>query len=292
VQDRAAVAALASGPTPPRVVVTAPIRNTLQQGRRVSRDWDGNGTVDKDDIKAAPVNPGDDTNGDPFIATVPTLAQMTAAALNCLANRDQAGANGFFLHVEGGAVDSANHSNQLARAVEEQHAYLDAVQAVVGFVNHDGDDYTWENTLLILTADHETGLLWGPASKTVPFDPLVSQGAGKLPLAHYNSGSHSNSLVPLMALGAGSGDFASLVDGQDAQAASRFGVGCYVDDTDIYTVMAKALGDGHNVVLMIADGSGFNTWRATQMYLYGVPEPATVVLVGVGGTLLKARRQP
>jgi alkaline phosphatase len=48
--------------------------------------------------------------------------------------------------------------------VEEQIDYVKAVEAVVAWIeSHDG----WNDTLLILTADHESGLLWGPDDKLV-----------------------------------------------------------------------------------------------------------------------------
>lgn len=283
-QTREQVRALASGATPQRVLVTAQVRGTLQQGRRVSRDWDANGKIDKEDIKVA------DVCGDPMIETVPTLAEMTRAALNCLTSRDQAGANGFVLNIEGGAVDSAAHSNQLPRMVEEQLAFVEAVQAVVDFVDADGDEYTWENTLLVITSDHDTGLMWGPNSGSANFEPLVAQGPHKAPLTHYNSGGHSNSLVPLMARGAGSERFAALVDGNDPTAAAKWGVGDYVDNTDVYTVMSAAIADGHNVVLMVADGGGFNNWKAAQMY--AAPEPAALSQPDSGGARVTAAPAP
>lgn len=283
IESRGGIQALAVGATPARVVATAQTRETLQQRRGATQDWNGNAVIDSADIKAAPVY------GDPFNASVPTLREMTQAALNCLKNRDQAGSNGFFLHVESGAVDWANHDNQLGRMIEEQTALVEAAEAVVDFIDQDGDDYTWDNTLLILTADHETGLLWGPDSATEPFNPLVSQGQGQLPLARYNSGGHANSLVPVRARGAGSEDFAALVDGYDATAAAKWGVGNYVDNTDLFTVMSNAMADGHNVVLMIGDGAAFNTWTAQEMY--AVPEPAAAVLLGLGGCILAGHRR-
>ncbi len=33
---------------------------------------------------------------------------------------------------------------------------------------------TWDETLVVITADHETGLLWGPDSDKTPFQPLQS----------------------------------------------------------------------------------------------------------------------
>jgi len=216
---------------------------------------------------------------DPFNSNVPSLATMTRAALNVL---DQEPNTGFFLLVEGGAVDWANHHNQLARMIEEHIQFNDAISAVDGYLSADGGAGTagnnWSNTLVVVTADHDCGMLWGADSSSVAFDPLVNRGAGTMPLAKYQSGDHTNSLVPLYAKGPGSELFAGSVDGTDGEMVARFGLwqgfdGRYVDDTDIFAVMKQAYDSGtKNVILMISDGAGFNTWTATTMYQEG-PKP-------------------
>jgi len=173
----------------------------------------------------------------PLNANVPTLTTMTKAALNTLAR----GPNGFFLMVEGGAVDWANHANQSARAIEEQVDFHHAIQAVVDWVEKHSD---WDETLVICTADHETGLVWGKQSGTVAFDPVVDRGKGKVPDLRYHSSSHTNSLVPLVARGAGAEQFAKLVRGVDAVAGKHWGFsGQFVDNTDVFKVMSSALND-------------------------------------------------
>jgi alkaline phosphatase len=58
---------------------------------------------------------------------------------------------------------------------------------------------SWEETLLIVTADHECGNLWGGAT----FVPVGDNGTGNLPTLQYNSHDHTNSLVAVYARGAG-----------------------------------------------------------------------------------------
>jgi alkaline phosphatase len=119
--------------------------------------------------------------------------------------------------------------------VEEQIDFLKAVEAVVAWVESHGG---WSDTLLILTADHESGLLWGPDSAKIAFQPLEDRGPGKLPGMAYNSHGHSNSLVPVYARGAGSERFAALVKGTDEKAAAAWHYsGRYIDNTDIFAVM-------------------------------------------------------
>ncbi len=218
IESKADFEALISGPTPPKVLGTARVAATLQE-KRIRRT-----PLTGDIVPLLDIN-------SPFIPNVPTLATMTKAALNCLDDNP----DGFFLMIEGGAVDWANHANRPRRMIEEQTDFVHAVEAVVAWIRSHGG---WDETLLILTSDHDCGLIWGPGSKMVAFDPIVDRGPGKMPGIVYHSGGHSNSLVPLLARGPGSRRFADLVKGQDKRAAAvwRFS-GRYVDNTDIFTVM-------------------------------------------------------
>ena len=76
----------------------------------------------------------------------PSLAEMTAAAIKALSAKG--GDNGFFLQVEAGRVDHANHAGNLARTVADQKAFADAV-AMADELTDDAD------TLIVVTADHE-----------------------------------------------------------------------------------------------------------------------------------------
>lgn len=214
--------ALATGRTPAKVVGTARVCSTLQQKR-------GFGQTNIDYTKAKGAKPADA----PMIKTVPSLVTMTKAALNCLDDDP----DGFYLMIEGGAVDWANHANQPRRMIEEQADFVRSVEAVVAWIETHGG---WDETLLILTADHDCGLIWGPKSDKTAFDPLVDRGPGKLPGLLYLSGGHSNSLVPLLTRGPGSESFTTLIRGRDPRAAKewRFS-GNYVDNTDIFKVMKR-----------------------------------------------------
>ncbi len=171
--------------------------------------------------------------GAPMNSNVPTLTTMTEAALNVLDENP----DGFALMVEGGAVDWANHGNDLERMIEEEIDFNNSVEAVVNWVQTNSN---WDETLLIVTADHETGHLWGPDGE---FSSLVDNGEGEFPDAMYYSGDHTNALVPLYAQGAGSDLFADLVDGIDAAMVDYYGLdgneydGSYIDNTDVFTVM-------------------------------------------------------
>ena len=74
---------------------------------------------------------------------------MTTLALKSLANR-----NGFFVLIEGGAVDWANHGNNLPRMIEEMIDFNNAVQAVLDWVA--ANDPAWDETLACVTEEQET----------------------------------------------------------------------------------------------------------------------------------------
>ncbi len=199
--------------TPARVCGTAQVHTTLQQGR------------------------AGDTMADPFVVplttSVPTLKQMTKGALNVLDDNKK----GFFLMVEGGAVDWACHANQPGRLIEEQIDFDKAVKAVIKWVNKNSD---WNETLLIVTGDHETGLLWGPGSGVnaegvAVWNPIVNNGEGKLPGMQFNSGDHTNSLIPFFARGATSRQLRIAATGADPVR------GAYLDNTDIAKAIFSAM---------------------------------------------------
>jgi alkaline phosphatase len=202
IQTRAEFQALAEGITPERVCGTAQIEETLQQKRR----------------------PDEAPNYMTFpytiaqVTSVPTLAEMTRGALNVLDNNPQ----GFFIMIEGGAIDWANHENQGGRLIEEMTDYSAAVEAVIQWVENKS---SWDETLLIVTGDHETGYLWGPDSGK--FSPIVNNGACQMPGMVYYSKRHSNSLIPVFAKGNGSERFSALATKRDPVR------GAYLDNTDI-----------------------------------------------------------
>jgi alkaline phosphatase len=208
-QTKAEFEALAAGEaTPARVCGTAQVYSTLQQARG------GNAL-------AVPY-------AVPFNSTVPDLTTMVEGALNVLDNDP----DGFFLMVEGGAVDWASHLNETGRMIEEQTAFNEAVDAVVEWISGRGE---WQETLLVVTADHETGMLWGPgagtAGKTPVFAPIVDGGRGVVPGVSWSGMRHTSQLVPLYAVGIGS----DLLFGH--ATLSDPVRGRYIDNTDLGEVL-------------------------------------------------------
>ncbi len=77
----------------------------------------------------------------------PTLAQMTEKALSLLSGTEE----GFFLLVEGGAMDESAHVSDVMELTRQMLAFDDAVSLGIRFAAEHPD------TIVIVTADHDTG---------------------------------------------------------------------------------------------------------------------------------------
>eukprot|EP01133_Synstelium_polycarpum_P013437 gene13437-15836_t len=95
-----------------------------------------------------------------FAKDTPTLKEMTLKALE-LINKDNE--HGFILMVEGSQIDIAGHANDAAAQIQETLMFDETFQAVLDFALSDKD------TVIIVTADHETGGL----TLGMQPDPLV-----------------------------------------------------------------------------------------------------------------------
>ncbi len=173
---------------------------------------------------------------------MPSLSTMSLAALNVL-NQNE---NGFYLMIEGGAIDHSSHSNNTLWVAFEQTGFTKAIDTVVQWVE---ENSSWDETVLIVTADHDTGLAWGTGTyvdknedgkfkaeddEFVDYMPVVNEGCGKAPGVQYLSNDHTNSLVPLWGIGPGIEELENSVYGIDEEAAKRWNFsGKYIDNTDI-----------------------------------------------------------
>lgn len=200
--SREAFQALAEGPAPKRVLGTFEAAETTQEKR------------------SEPGHTGPYQT--PLLTTVPTLAEMSLGALHVL-DQDP---DGFFIMIEGGAVDWASHDNRNGRMIEEMNDFEDAVKAVVAWVEA---RHGWADTLLIVTADHETGSVTGPDTDGL-WAPMVFTGYGQAPRMSWHTRKHSNALVPLSAVGAQSGLLKTVATMSDPRR------GAYLDNTALAEV--------------------------------------------------------
>ncbi len=106
--------------------------------------------------------------------TEPHLSEMTTKALDLLGGHP----DGFFLMIEGGLIDWAAHENNIRRATREVVEFHNACAAALAWMNGRDD------TLLIVTADHETGGL-----------TATNAGAGNYPVASWSTGGHTGANV-------------------------------------------------------------------------------------------------
>jgi alkaline phosphatase len=166
----------------------------------------------------------------------PLLRDATWAALEVLSRNRK----GFFLMVEQGDIDWANHANDFSRMVGTTWDLNEGVKAAIEFVNRPGDSVTWENTLLVVTSDHGNSFMRLNPSQPLGIGDLPSQVCS--PACTYPEGEvtfgttqHTNELVRLYALGTGASLFQQYEGGW--YPCTRI-----LDNTHIFNVMAEAGG--------------------------------------------------
>ena len=123
----------------------------------------------------------------------PTQKEMTTMALTHLSNK-AASCNGFFLMSEGSQIDWGGHLNNSSYVLAEFMDFESTLTDMMQFVNED------KNTLLIVTADHETGGL-----------QLLGQQDDSLRIK-FTTNQHSALPVNVYAYGPGADSFSGLMD--------------------------------------------------------------------------------
>ena len=104
------------------------------------------------------------------------LPEGVATALKTLSQNEK----GFFLMVEGSQIDFACHAHDSVNMIEETVDFSKAVQVALDFAKADG------NTLVVVTADHETGGL-------TMIDP-----AGHYSNVSFNYSTYSHTCLPVL----------------------------------------------------------------------------------------------
>lgn len=151
-----------------------------------------------------------------------TQADLVRASIDFLYDEN---GEGFFVMSEGGRIDWASHGNDTKAVILETLSISDAVAEAVRFYNEHPDE-----TLIVVTADHETGgltLSW-EKGYNLYFDKLEEISCSKDKVseeerermneisheAHigWTTGDHSAANVPVFAIGAGSGLFSGRMD--------------------------------------------------------------------------------
>lgn len=128
------------------------------------------------------------------------LPKATAKALEILTANCSKERCGFFMMVEGSLIDFAGHNNDAKQIYTEMKDF----DEVVGIAFDYADQH--EGTLVVVCADHETGGLSLPSSKT---DFTLSESGVEY---RYGTTSHSGTMIPALFYGAGAKEFAGIMD--------------------------------------------------------------------------------
>ncbi len=120
-----------------------------------------------------------------------TLGELTMKAIESLSLNNR----GFVLMVEGSQIDLAAHENDMPRIVSEVADFDTAIKTALDFAEKDG------NTLVLVTADHETGGI------TLPMNTIENNRINK---PTFSTDNHTAVMVPVFAFGPGAEKFAGI----------------------------------------------------------------------------------
>ncbi len=170
--------------------------------------------LDKDFKNLAIIDPGKkfgyfSADGEPlpFSQGRDYLVPASRSAIDYLSKQEE---KGFFLMIEGSQIDWGGHANDSKYITSEMIDFDNAIGAVLDFAKQDGQ------TLVIVTADHETGGYAINATSTM--DTIV---------AAFTTKDHTALLIPVFAWGPGEELFSGVYE-----------------NTAIYDKMRRAFGFG------------------------------------------------
>lgn len=144
---------------------------------------------------------------------LPTLPEMVSKGIEIMDDNQN-----FFMMIEGGRIDHACHENHFQRMIFEVMEFSDAVQVAIDFMKKHPED-----TLIVITADHETGGLGykkGYDPKKI-FPVLVNKNSNSsavkeaLSWTTWETTGHSSKNVPVYASGKGAEIFVGEQDNTD-----------------------------------------------------------------------------
>jgi alkaline phosphatase len=121
---------------------------------------------------------------------------LTKASLTALSILSQ-NKKGYFLMIEGSQIDWGGHENNIKYVMDEMLDFNRCLGAVLDYAEQEG------NTLVIVTADHETGGL------------SLDEGTSyrkKHVEAKFSTGHHTGIMVPVFAYGPGAEDFMGIYE--------------------------------------------------------------------------------
>lgn len=127
------------------------------------------------------------------------LQKASAKALETLSRDND---NGYFLMIESALIDGYGHNNDSEGMIAEMKEFDALLRQLVAYVDQHPD------TLLVVTADHETGGTW--------LNYTGYEVGGSSPVAmSYSTRGHSGVVVPIFAYGEGAEAFAGVMKNTD-----------------------------------------------------------------------------
>ena len=127
------------------------------------------------------------------------LEKATTKALEVLSRNNK---DGFFLMIESAIIDGYGHNNDGEGMIVEMQEFNCTLRKMIEYVNQHPE------TLLVVTADHETG------GTGVYYNGHTPGNEGPLRLKFSTSG-HTGTVVPIFAYGAGAENFAGVMKNTD-----------------------------------------------------------------------------
>lgn len=136
----------------------------------------------------------------------PSSSEMLNFAINRSEKFNENGCKGFFIMLEGSQVDWAGHANDLNYLKREMQDFDEAVELALDYATQNPD------TLVIATADHETGGLLIESSSPTDYTAPEVKFSFNTGIGY---GSHTGVPVPVYAYGPGSENFTGTLDNTD-----------------------------------------------------------------------------
>lgn len=142
---------------------------------------------------------------------------LPAASLMAAEFLSQKNEEGFFLMVEGSQIDWAGHANDPQALIKELNDFDKTVNNLLNFARKRGD------TLILVTADHETGGL------------SINEGSkvGRLKLA-FNLNDHTATMIPVFAYGPKAELFSGIYDNTEIYHKMRAAMGWEARESHTY----------------------------------------------------------
>lgn len=134
-------------------------------------------------------------HNDPYPKRVMSLPRSTETAVNILSQNKK----GFFIMIEGSQIDWGGHQNNTGYLVREMLDFDQAIGKALEFAANN------EETLIVVTADHETGGLALTGG---------NMQIGKVKGA-FSTGDHTAVMVPVFAYGPGAENFTGIMENTD-----------------------------------------------------------------------------